>query len=139
MQKAQYKTKQMAELLSYLESVRGSHVTVSDICRHFSDQGITIGTTTVYRQLDRMVQQGLVAKYTVDATSSACFEYIGGKTDDKPTCLHCKCECCGRLIHLHCDEAINLGHHILEHHDFQINPLRTVFYGICSSCRTQQS
>lgn len=139
MQKAQYKTKQLTELLSFLQSVQGRHVTVNDICKHFSDKGITIGTTTVYRQLERMVQQGLVAKYKVDATSSACFEYIGNHTDGESACLHCKCECCGKLIHLHCDEAMKLGRHMLKHHDFQINPLRTVFYGMCSSCRTKQN
>ena len=32
--KAQYQTKQMAELLAFLKSVPGSHVTVNDICEH---------------------------------------------------------------------------------------------------------
>lgn len=58
--------------------MEGKHVTVSDICKYFKSQGISIGTTTVYRQLDRMVEQGLVAKYVVDGTSSACFEYLEG-------------------------------------------------------------
>ncbi len=29
---------------------------------NFKEQGITIGTTTVYRNLEKMVEQGLVAK-----------------------------------------------------------------------------
>ena len=33
--KAPYKTKQMTELLTFLKSVQGSHVTVSDICDYF--------------------------------------------------------------------------------------------------------
>ena len=63
MAKAQYKTKQMAELLTFLKSVQGSHVTVNEICEHFRKQGITVGTTTVYRQLEKMVAEGSVAKY----------------------------------------------------------------------------
>lgn len=78
MSKAQYKTKQMTEILTYLKSVQGQHVTVNDILRHFQEQGIAVGTTTVYRQLDKMVKEGIVAKYVVDEKSSACFEYIGG-------------------------------------------------------------
>ena len=76
-EKAQYRTRQITELENYLCSMEGKHVTVSDICKYFKSQGISIGTTTVYRQLDRMVEQGLVAKYVVDGTSSACFEYLG--------------------------------------------------------------
>ena len=59
-EKAQYRTRQITELENYLCSMEGKHVTVSDICKYFKSQGISIGTTTVYRQLDRMVEQGLV-------------------------------------------------------------------------------
>ena len=50
----QYQTKQMAELLAFLKSVPGSHITVNDICDHFKKEGITVGMTTVYRHLERM-------------------------------------------------------------------------------------
>mgnify|MGYP000319187157 FL=1 len=93
MSKAQYKTKQMTEILTYLKSVQGQHVTVNDIRRHFQEQGIAVGTTTVYRQLDKMVKEGIVAKYVVDEKSSACFEYIGGQ-DEGHHGYHCKCEKC---------------------------------------------
>lgn len=134
-QKAQYQTKQMAELHSYLKSVQGQHVTVNDICVYFKTKGITVGTTTVYRHLERMVEKGIVAKYTVDGTSSACFEYLGERdTCYKPACFHCKCESCGKLIHLQCDEVSRLSQHMMETHGFELNALRTVFYGICSEC-----
>lgn len=134
-QKVQYKTKQMKEILTFLESVRGSHVTVNDICAHFENEGITVGTTTVYRHLERMVEQGQVVKYVIEG-SSACFEYVGDKaSDDKAACYHCKCEKCGKLIHLKCNEVKSLGQHMLEHHDFEMDSLRTVFYGLCRECR----
>lgn len=135
-QKAQYKTKQMDELLTFLKSAQGSHVTVNEICSHFKNEGIAVGTTTIYRHLERMVKQGVVAKYIVDGTSSACFEYTGdADQSEHPSCYHCKCEKCGKLIHLKCNEVTNLGKHILEHHDFEMDSLRTVFYGICGECR----
>lgn len=136
--KAQYKTRQMTELLTFLKSVQGNHVTVNEICEHFKHEGITVGTTTVYRHLERMVKEGLVAKYVVDGTSSACFEYIGQqKNCEQPECYHCKCKQCGKLIHLQCSEVANLGQHMLEHHGFEMDSLRTVFYGICSECRDE--
>ncbi len=131
--KAQYQTKQMAELLAFLKSVPGSHITVNDICDHFKKEGITVGMTTVYRHLERMVKQGVVAKYIIEGSSSACFEYIGGQDNcEPPSCYHCKCEKCGKLLHVQCGEVAHLGQHMLEHHGFEMDSLRTIFYGICS-------
>ena len=138
MSKAQYKTKQMTEILTYLKSVQGQHVTVNDIRRHFQEQGISVGTTTVYRQLDKMVKEGIAAKYVVDEKSSACFEYIGGQ-DEGYHCYHCKCEKCGKLIHLQCHEVEELSQHMMERHSFELNAMRTVFYGVCSECRKKEA
>ena len=65
MAKAQYKTKQMAELISYLKKEEGRHVTVSEISDYFTEKGISVGTTTIYRNLEKMVEEGIVAKYTL--------------------------------------------------------------------------
>ncbi len=54
-EKAQYRTRQITELENYLCSMKGKHVTVSDICKYFKNQGSSIGITTVYRQLDRII------------------------------------------------------------------------------------
>ena len=141
MAKAKYKTKQMAELLTFLKSMQGNHVTVHDIGDYFSSRGISVGTTTIYRHLEKMVEEGVVAKYIVDGSSSACFEYLGehALVDDSCSCYHCKCEKCGKLIHLQCSEVENLKQHIMEHHGFTMNPARTVFYGICSACSEKES
>lgn len=141
MAKAPYKTKQMTELLTFLKSVQGSHVTVQDIYDYFEEKGISVGMTTIYRQLDKMVREGVAAKYVVDGTGSACFEYIGGGQEhaSESPCYHCKCEKCGKLIHLQCKEVESLKQHMMEHHRFEMNALRTVFYGICSECREEQN
>ncbi len=78
---------------------------------------------------------GLVAKYNVNGTSSACFEYLGAEEHcHKTSCFHCKCEKCGKLIHLHCEDVVKLEQHLMESHGFQMDPCRTVFYGICEDC-----
>ena len=139
MTKAPYKTKQMAEMLNYLKSVQGNHVTVNDICDYFQTKGIAVGTTTIYRHLDKMVKEGLVAKYVIDGTSSACFEYVGSLEGKKQiSCYHCKCEKCGKLVHLQCSEVEILKQHMMEHHGFEMDSLRTVFYGVCSECAQTQ-
>ena len=137
--KVKYKTKQMTELLDFLQSVKGSHVTVSDINNYFREKDIDVGMTTIYRNLEKLVSEGVVAKYVVDGTSSACIEYIGDLHNDAETsCYHCKCEVCGKIIHLQCDEVEHLREHICEHHNFIIDSKRTVFYGVCSQCKNKK-
>ena len=53
------------------------------------------------------------------------------------TCFHCKCEKCGKLIHLHCEELQEIQSHLLGEHGFQLDPRRTVLYGLCEGCRAE--
>ena len=135
-EKGKYKTKQSEELTAYLRTMPGEHFTAADISDHFRSQGKKIGMTTVYRQLERLVDEGLVNKYFIDENSSACFAYIDPEMHEgRSICYHCRCEKCGRLIHMECGEIEDLNDHLLEHHGFQLDPRRTVFYGICENCR----
>ena len=130
-----YKTRQRERLLAYLETVPGKHVTAGDICAHFQSTDCAIGQTTVYRQLERLVAEGLVKKYVIDANSPACYEYQhSGHSCVEESCFHCNCETCGRLIHLHCEEMAGIAAHLKEEHGFTLDPLRTVFYGVCECC-----
>ena len=135
MNKTGYKTKQKQELLEYLKSCGGVHITANDVCEHFKECGSPIGLTTVYRHLERMVDDGVVSKYIIDANTPACFEYISeGEHGKDEVCFHCKCEKCGKLIHMHCEELNEIKEHLFSHHGFNVNSMRTVFYGVCKDC-----
>ena len=133
--KTSYKTKQQELLFSYLKEVQGKHFTAEDVRAHFAKKELSIGIATIYRQLEKLVAEGKIQKYFIDEHSAACFEYAGEncKTDEQH--FHLKCEICGRLIHLECDELTELGKHLQNEHNFTLNPFRTVFYGICADCR----
>ena len=133
--RSKYKTKQREILLSYLQSVPGVHITASDVCEYFKKQGASIGQSTVYRQLESLVDEGIINKYIIDGNSPACFEYVGMEShEEAETCFHCKCEKCGKLIHLHCDELDGMQIHLYNNHRFKLNPMRTIFYGLCEQC-----
>ncbi len=136
--RSKYKTKQREILLSYLKSVTGQHITASDVCACFKEQGAAIGQSTVYRQLESLVDEGLVNKYNIDANSPACFEYVDhDNCCADGICFHCKCEKCGRLIHLKCDELSDIVGHLQDEHRFRLDPKRTVLYGLCEQCEIE--
>ena len=130
-----YHTRHQKELEEYLGAFPGTHFTVQEICTAFSEMGQPIGTATVYRCLERMVEEGRMRKYFIEAGSPACFEFVPDRSDcGADVCFHLKCEKCGRLIHMQCEELAGIQAHLLTEHHFQLNPLRTVLYGICADC-----
>lgn len=138
MQKTAYKTKQQELLFSYLREMQGKHFTAEDVRAHFEAKNISIGIATIYRQLEKLVAEGKIQKYFIDDHSAACFEYDGENCDASEQHFHLKCELCGRLIHLECEELEELGGHLKTEHGFVINPLRTVFYGVCTDCASKK-
>ena len=134
-QKVKYMTKQRRLLLEYLQTLPGKHITANDVCSYFEEKGSGISKATIYRQLEYFVDEGIINKYIIDGNSPACFEYVGtNEHEDTDICFHCKCEKCGKLIHLHCDDLEEIQVHLLEKHRFKMNPMRTVFYGLCEQC-----
>lgn len=137
--KTRYQTKQGQQMLQYLESTGRTHFTAADARRYFLEHDIPVGTSTVYRQLEKLVEEGQVRKYVVEEGQSACYEYVGSADPGDVTCYHLKCEVCGKLIHLSCHEITDFEQHITEHHQFHVNPRRTVFFGLCEDCYRAQN
>lgn len=129
---ADYKTKQRELILSYLQSCPLPHVTAGDIVLHLRDNGASVGAATVYRQLERMVEAGIVRKYILE--TGACYQYVGSGGNCREH-FHLKCLSCGKLLHVDCSFLSTLAPHILEHHGFEVDNYRTVMYGICRECR----
>ncbi len=131
-----YHTKQKARILAYFEENPHRHITAAELIQALSKNGTSIGAATVYRQLERLEQNGLLRRYTADERGSACWQY-GGEEAKAGTChshFHLKCTKCGVLIHLDCTHLAELTDHIRTEHGFSIAPERTTFYGICSQC-----
>ena len=130
MRDKRYNTRRKAEVLDYLKTRAGEHVTAADIRAHFLARGENIGDATIYRQLDHLLSDGLVHKYPLEG--GACYEYA--PDGEGAGCFHCKCVSCGTLIHLHCHELEKVGGHLAAHHGFRLDFPRTVLYGLCGEC-----
>lgn len=117
-ERAPYRTRQQMAILRHLQSTPGEHHTIASLKSFFDTQSVSIGTATIYRQMEKLIEEGLVRKYTLDAEESACYEYVGTSCSQAVPHFHCKCEKCGHLIHLSCDELSSIREHLLEHHGF---------------------
>ncbi len=139
-QKTKYKTKQQEILLDYLRLNQGKHITAADAYEYLHEKGQAISKATIYRQLEQLVDEGILNKYIIDGNSPACFEYVDKESHAAAdVCFHCKCKKCGKLIHLHDEELEDMQAHLLGEHSFRLDPVRTVFYGECENCYTDKA
>lgn len=130
-----YNTKQREEIIDVLRNQKDKHLTVNQIMDYLKDRESKTGIATVYRQLDYLVEAGLVNRYFLDKASSAIFEYAGKEEDCHDNrCYHFKCEKCGELIHISCKHLEDLEEHMIGNHGFEINTVKTIFYGTCQGC-----
>ena len=131
-----YHTKQQDELLLFLKAHQGTHLTAAQIRDELVRTGKPISTATIYRQMERFAEEGIVRKYLLETGDSACYEYAGEQAPACSSHFHCKCEKCGRLIHMDCDALREISHHLMEDHGFAWDSGKTVFYGICDQCQS---
>ena len=66
-----------------------------EISRYLAEEGSPVGKATVYRCLDRLVEQGTVRKFLLGEGESACYQYQTGECHSH---YHLKCACCGALL-----------------------------------------
>jgi len=130
---ANYNTKQREAILSYIASLDGTHVTASQVVKYFDSKDISVSRTTIYRYLENLTQTGKVRKYTLNGISGACFEYVD-KNNDCCEHFHLKCESCDELLHLQCNTLDEVKKHVFDKHEFEVNTMKTVFYGKCHNC-----
>ena len=136
MEKRKYNTKQKEEILLCIASFGEAHFTAADVAARLSREGSTVGQATVYRTLERLASEGVLRKYVIDGTTAACYQR--NEPDHAAAChehFHLKCEICGRLIHVECEELAKIASHMEEDHNFRIDRKKTVFYGVCKECK----
>ncbi|MCM1054673.1 MAG: transcriptional repressor [Bacteroides sp.] len=128
-----YKTRQRSRVLECLVRNSDRHMTAEEIFEELKTTNTEIGKSTVYRTLEKLIEEGKARKYFSDEGKSACYQYI----DENGSCashFHLKCTRCGRLIHLKCDYLTDVEKHVYERHRFTVDNTKTVLYGVCEDC-----
>ena len=128
-----YNTKQKTAIFDCIKEIGEKHFTVDGLCDVLSNKNIQVGRTTIYRCLEKLTNEGILRKFIMPQGESCCYQYVGHNNSCNEH-FHLKCEKCGSLIHMECDEMEDLAEHIKSHHGFMLNPLKTVIYGICEGC-----
>ena len=125
-----YMTRQQKAVLSCIESVHGG-ASAAELAELLHARGDSVGLTTVYRQLEKLHEQGLVHKIVTD--DGTRYQFCDRRHHGND-CFLIKCEQCGCVEHVDCAHLGELYGHLAQEHHFRINPRRTLFYGLCQDC-----
>lgn len=129
-----YKTRQKEYVLECIKEHKESYVTIQQIAAHLQEREEKVGLTTIYRNLDKLVEEKEIAKVTIEGISGTCYRYL--PHEEESVFFYMKCEQCGNLVNIECPELGRMYHHLSEDHHIWINPGKTMFYGICDKCNT---
>lgn len=131
-----YQTKQQQSIIACMKESMEDYIQIIELLEKLKLKGIHVGVATAYRNLNKLVEAGMVRKVSVDGIAGACYQYL---SEEKTEGFSLKCEKCNRIMNAECNHIVGLYDHIMEEHDFLINKDRTIFYGVCESCKKQKN
>ena len=125
-------------MLDYLMDNCERTVTISDISNYLKEMQCEVNITTIYRYMDKLINEQKVIKYVAEKGKQATFQYVdtGRHCTDH---LHLKCIQCGSIVHLECEFMTSIAEHIKQEHAFEIQCKNSIIYGYCKACRNANS
>ncbi|MCU0621925.1 MAG: transcriptional repressor [Gemmatimonadales bacterium] len=118
----------MDQLLLELQSEE--HLSVDTVVRRLREQGVRVGTATVYRTLDVLVQSGLVRAHDF-GEGFRRYEPVPAQAHHE----HLICVRCGAVLEFQNDRLERMLPIIADELAFQHQRHRVEIYGVCRSCR----
>ena len=135
---ASYQTKSRKIILAYARRIASHSFSALDMCRYFEEEQVDINQATVYRNLERMVQEGRLLKYKSADQNMSTYQYVE-EEEDCHNHLHLRCRRCGRITHLNCGFMQEIEEHLMQEHGFAVLCDGSVIMGLCRDCRVQMA
>ena len=104
------------------------HVTANEVYEFIKESYPTIGKGTVYRNLDRLVEEGALRKVEVSEGPNR-FDFT------LKNHYHVRCVKCGEVSDVDMDEIPDLMKKIHDTHGIEFLDYDISFKGICQKCR----
>ena len=118
------------ELLAEIVLSSGEHLSADAIIRRLEDKGEKVGTATVYRTLELLVQSG-VARVHDFGEGYRRYEAMAGPDDHE----HLVCVRCGRVEEFTNERLERMLPVIADEHHFQPHRHRVEIFGLCQTCQ----
>jgi Fur family ferric uptake transcriptional regulator len=109
------------------------HPSVDAILRRLKERGEAVGTATVYRTLEVLVESGLVRAHDFGEGFKR-YEPMPAQTYHE----HLICERCGAVVEFQNERLERMLPVLADEHGFQHSRHRVEIYGVCRECRRRE-
>ncbi len=121
-------TRQRRVIWNVLLAEPDRHLSAEDVVEQVRKRLPRVNTSTVYRTLEILVDDGLVLRTDLGG-DRAYYEPVREHHHH-----HVICERCGRVTHLHDDTLGDLAARIEDDSGYRLGEREISFFGICPSC-----
>jgi Fur family ferric uptake transcriptional regulator len=135
--KSEYKTRSRNAIIEYLKKHADTRFTARDILNAINSGGEELDRSTVYRNLERLVNEGSLVKYKEADVNATCYQY----SEQHGSChdhMHAQCKGCGKIFHLDNSVLGNASKKIKSEYGIDIDYGKTVIIGVCDKCKKKK-
>jgi Fur family ferric uptake transcriptional regulator len=118
------------DLVAEIVFLSEDHLSVDEIERRIRVRGERVGTATVYRTLDVLVQSGLVRAHDFGQGFKRYEPMLAPSVHE-----HLICERCGSVNEFRNEQLERMLHLIADERNFHHRRHRVEVYGLCPACR----
>lgn len=126
-------TRQRVEVATTLFQSTG-HPSAERVQRELADRGVEVGTATVYRTLDLLVDSGLVREHDF-GEGFRRFEPHSGRSRHE----HLICRRCGTAVEFVNERLERMLEMIADEHRFLHRRHRVEIFGLCADCQQRDA
>lgn len=132
---ASYQTEQRKALLDYLQGHEDMAFTASEVAKGMRlDPQVRVkpGTSTVYRLLTQLTQEGRIKRFIREERRQYLYQALACGGGERH--LHLKCRACGRFMHMDESQSDQILKEISQEMQFVVDEEETVLFGRCLGC-----
>jgi Fur family transcriptional regulator, ferric uptake regulator len=118
------------ELVAETIMFSDDHLSAEAVERRLKERGVKVGTATVYRTLDVLVESGLVKAHDFGEGYKR-YEATGPQARHE----HLICERCGKVLEFSNEQLERMLPIIADEHLFQHRRHRVEVFGVCRDCQ----
>lgn len=129
----EYATGPRKQLLAFFKENHDKQFTVEEVEAGMKDSAISV--SSIYRNVNRMVEDGALQRFLGDGSRKSLYQYIGGSACSEH--VHYKCDNCGLIFHMD-HRSMEILNELAGKSEFVIDNKKTVLHGLCRRCREKQ-
>ncbi len=132
--KKTYTTKTRNQIMDFIVENKDMRFSAATVFEHLQRNNEQINLATIYRNLDRLTEEGILLKNKSVQDDCSLYQYA----EPYKNChehLHLQCKNCGKVMHLECGFMKEIAEHLLDEHGFELDCKVSTLSGMCDSCR----